>query len=1241
MAVMSTFKQQCPSCEAMISVKESMIGKKVECTKCKDKFVAERPDDEDDAPQVKASAKKDTKLNGKKNTAVKEAGVTAKTPLPAGKRPKLEVDDEDDDEESGKPQTKTGKNKAEANGKSNGKPPSKSHADDEDDIDEDEEEGTSKKKKKVKAGAGSSNKLIIGLGLAVVGVIILVVAAMFVMNSNKPAAPRNDQAGGGAGGAGGGAGGGGGGGVKPIGGVGDPNNDKNKLPPDGPKIDFKPPVGPAIALTDAEIAKLSNLLPNDTEHVFHVFAKDLFNVNSSLREAAFNAPGALDDAELKKHLGFSVLAIDDIIVAEKYTSPSWKYTVLHFSETIKEDTLKTALKLEAVKIDGQTCYKTAKAHPWLDHLARFSFGVPNQLRALDSRPRDKASVIRVHNAQTLIIADEAPVKALLAAKGQFPLQSTKQPPVNPNPAGMGGGPNPGMIGGSPNPGMIGGGPNPGMIGGGPNPAMMGGGPNPGMIGGTPMPMPGTMGGTTPPMPMPGMMGGGLMTGTPSPGMMGGTPNPMMMGGTPNPMMMGGTPNPMMMGGAPNPLMMGGGPNPNMGGGTPNPNMGGGVPAPPRDERYMTIKPALKSILDRMETRSPDGKEKVLFSSVTDMDANRLDVKDFKDTVVRRPRQFWDVTILLTERKPRIRNLGASLIQKETLKYQFRNELLCAQEIDAKEFHQEMMDRTAFQVARFIQTLTKHEVRLPTVEKEKPVMPPGPMPPGPRPPMPMPPGPMPPGPMPPGPMPPQPEEKKPQEATVSRITLSQDRSTVEFVLDLVLDNPALTHIQAISTLVASATRGEMEASADASLRHALGKSGLLVGEKGLTDREVPQGRFPPGAFKRDRAAFITDREPRNRISWMAGLLPHLGHQNLYNKVQFNQSWRESNNWMAGNTVVPQFLDPMYPDTARYVAIGDLPLDFAATHYVGIAGIGLDAASYKRGDPATDHKRGVLGYDDSASLAEVRAGRGISNTILMAQVPHDGVTGVSPWIAGGGATLRGVPEKNSIAPFVLSTDRNGKAINHQNKRGTFVMMTDGSVRFIDQNVSDEVFKAMCTVGGPSPKAFDLDKIPNTPLIPAPVVNKEDAPPVDVKPPEKQPPVEKKPVQREPEKAPAVVVPDDAKLLQGVWTAVQLEAGGQPAPPQMVKEFRLIFKGDRMFLRINATPEDEHTFKIDATKSPKHLDFTKVGSNQAALSIYEMKNGELRVYLATAGSPGRPAAFATQANGSGIVAVLRKQP
>src|SRR5829696_9398024 len=48
MAVTTGFKVQCPSCEAMVTIKSaSLIGKKVDCPKCKYRFLVEAPEDEE------------------------------------------------------------------------------------------------------------------------------------------------------------------------------------------------------------------------------------------------------------------------------------------------------------------------------------------------------------------------------------------------------------------------------------------------------------------------------------------------------------------------------------------------------------------------------------------------------------------------------------------------------------------------------------------------------------------------------------------------------------------------------------------------------------------------------------------------------------------------------------------------------------------------------------------------------------------------------------------------------------------------------------------------------------------------------------------------------------------------------------------------------------------------------------------------------------------------------------------
>src|SRR6266540_401968 len=53
MATKTSFKQQCPSCEAMVPIRDpSLVGRKIDCPKCKYRFVVEEPADAitDEAP---------------------------------------------------------------------------------------------------------------------------------------------------------------------------------------------------------------------------------------------------------------------------------------------------------------------------------------------------------------------------------------------------------------------------------------------------------------------------------------------------------------------------------------------------------------------------------------------------------------------------------------------------------------------------------------------------------------------------------------------------------------------------------------------------------------------------------------------------------------------------------------------------------------------------------------------------------------------------------------------------------------------------------------------------------------------------------------------------------------------------------------------------------------------------------------------------------------------------------------
>lgn len=191
------------------------------------------------------------------------------------------------------------------------------------------------------------------------------------------------------------------------------------------------------------------------------------------------------------------------------------------------------------------------------------------------------------------------------------------------------------------------------------------------------------------------------------------------------------------------------------------------------------------------------------------------------------------------------------------------------------------------------------------------------------------------------------------------------------------------------------------------------------------------------------------------SWMTHLLPFLGHQKEYDRIDFSKPMTDDRNIQVGGEVIPAFLNPL-DDRERWKGY---PFEnFALTHFAGMAGIedsrNVVAATLPRSDP----RAGVFGYDEVATPAEITDGT--SQTIMVVG------TGslASPWVFGGGATVRGARE-----PYFDKVS--GLGTRNLPQPGTIAVMADGSVRFISSNVDPQVFRAMCTIHGSD--SVDLDK------------------------------------------------------------------------------------------------------------------------------------------------------------------------
>jgi prepilin-type processing-associated H-X9-DG protein len=213
-------------------------------------------------------------------------------------------------------------------------------------------------------------------------------------------------------------------------------------------------------------------------------------------------------------------------------------------------------------------------------------------------------------------------------------------------------------------------------------------------------------------------------------------------------------------------------------------------------------------------------------------------------------------------------------------------------------------------------------------------------------------------------------------------------------------------------------------------------------------EAHNGELPPGTVANPAL------EPGRRLSWVAAVLPFLTEgqpagpkappakkwQELAGRLDLKRAWDEPPNVEAAGVNVPACLCPALerPDPLRQPGL---------TTYVGLAGVGADAASL----PRTDRRAGAFGYDRVITRQDATAG--ISFTMMVTETTRD----LGPWVAGGPTTVRGVAPDET--PYVGA----GRPFGGLHPGGANVLWVDTSVRFVKDSVAPEVFRSQATLTG----------------------------------------------------------------------------------------------------------------------------------------------------------------------------------
>jgi hypothetical protein len=1029
MATTVSFKQPCPSCEHPVPIRDpKLIGRKIDCPKCKYRFVVEEPPAEEEAKDLDTATTAKKPANGKAAPATK----------PTRRR------DEDDDDDDAKP--------------------------------------------KPKKTGGMSPIMWMGIGLAAIAVIGLGVTLVLWLSSDDDASASKGPS---------------------------ASASRGNDPPKPAEKPADNNVGKPLGDNEGNAGDtngITSLLPNETEVVRDAKLDKL--VQSDLGDTTLdNKGGGFSREAFKAKFGFGLETIARHVQGQN-VKQDWVFNVLRTKNPIDWEKLKGGLGLEKgprSPIDGKE-YFVVRAE--LDSFGHYWF---NDLYLFRDASRTKPVGVYQHDPQTLVLADldalekflqTPPTKAETAPPPPAGAGGGEQPPAGGAPGGPGSGlRRPGAGAGAPDAGGPGAG-SPGSPGSGlRRPGAGASAPDAGGAGGSGPGGPGAAGPGGPGAAGPGAAGPG------GPGQMG----PGGMGGRGGSMPSAGM-GPGQMGGPP-------------GAGGQQP--GSGQPQAPATTPWLTLKPNLKAMLERLEaSRTP------ILSVVMDGDAFMTLI----DRSSAGANLGVDLSAVPAEGSKNVKTFGAAVHAAKLDRVTGTVALEYSEESQARgvetAFNAIVLPllRTAFQAEYNLAVRqTSGQDQFGGMQGGMPGFPGGMSPPGGmgppggmsppgspsggmypgggmspgggmRPPGSpsggpsggmgppsgggypgggMSPGGMRPG-SPSGGMYPGGPNSGPsggmfpgggqpgapgggEDARNPESTIGVSRSNKIVALDFDLDWRGKLRDE-VTTAVREYMVVKRAATEMADSRPRIHQ--LAAALRAYTDKNLA---FPRGAYDRRSTPERFNRPwaPDQRISWMAEIiryLPQYADEYAGNLLVYplgidpSLSWNDKKNMRAARMLVPQFLASKSPDAVWTVAYPKVQLPVGATHYVGVAGIGLDAA-----EDADPKRRGVFSYDRDTKMAEITDGP--QNTIAVLQVPPEFKT---PWLAGGGSTVRGVPDKDSIKPFVCS--------EYEGKRGTYAIMANSDVRFIREDIPDALFQAMVTIaGGEKIERKDLEKY--APLVKPP--------------------------------------------------------------------------------------------------------------------------------------------------------------
>ena len=251
---------------------------------------------------------------------------------------------------------------------------------------------------------------------------------------------------------------------------------------------------------------------------------------------------------------------------------------------------------------------------------------------------------------------------------------------------------------------------------------------------------------------------------------------------------------------------------------------------------------------------------------------------------------------------------------------------------------------------------------------------------------------------------------------------------------------------------------------------------------LLNYETTNQRLPPSGTK------------TIQHSWPVFILPYIEQQNLYEQYRMDKSWFDTLNNKATQTQVKTFICPSTPDDPKRPALDNKNINAAISDYtvpggltgnfllfclnngLGVAqnisksavlnGQGIGTAISEISDGTSNS---FLVYESGGRPKHYISGKVIgeadSSFVCQNTYVKNGITAGAAWAdPGGGSPVHGFNKNGTICSeaCVINCTNNQEAYSFHSG-GMNASFADGSVRYINENISIITFAALVTMAG----------------------------------------------------------------------------------------------------------------------------------------------------------------------------------